>query len=51
MVRMHYREAAINALLEAGIEVSVLGRGWSNFPVKDAQKLNILGDRIPSRPP
>ncbi|NLY48443.1 MAG: glycosyltransferase family 1 protein [Clostridiales bacterium] len=47
MVRMHYREAVINALLEAGIEVSVLGRGWSNFPVKDAQKLNILGDRIP----
>lgn len=47
MVRMHYREAVIKKLLAAGLEVSVLGRGWDNFAVDKAQKLNILGDRIP----
>lgn len=47
MVRMHYREAVIKKLISSGIEVSVIGRGWDNFPVLKAQKLNILGDRIP----
>jgi spore maturation protein CgeB len=47
MVRMHYRELVIKELLNAGYEVSVIGRGWENFPKKDDQRLNILGDRIP----
>lgn len=47
MVRMHYREAVIKELLNSGIEVHVIGRGWSNFPVSNNQKLNILSDRIP----
>lgn len=47
MVRMHYREAVIKELLNSGLEVSVIGRGWKDFPASRVQKLNILGDRIP----
>jgi spore maturation protein CgeB len=47
MIRMHYRKKVINELLNAGYEVSVIGRGWENFANVGNQRLNILGDRIP----
>lgn len=49
MVRMHYREAVMKELLQAGYEVSVIGSGWENFPQESNHKLNILKDRIPFR--
>lgn len=47
MVRMKYREDVIKELLDSGLEVNVLGRGWNNFPKRKADKLNNLGDRVP----
>jgi len=47
MVRMHYRELVIKELLDAGFDLFVIGRGWSDFPVKAGQRLNILSDRVP----
>lgn len=47
MVRMHYRELVIKELLNSGLEVNVIGRGWNDFPVSNTQKLNILGERVP----
>jgi spore maturation protein CgeB len=44
---MHYRELVIKELLNAGYEVSVLGRGWENYPKENGHKLTILGDRVP----
>lgn len=47
MVRMHYREHVIKLLLDAGFDLYVVGRGWTNFPKKDKHRLNILEDRVP----
>lgn len=46
MVRMYYRGKAIQVLADAGLPVSVLGRGWENHPSASSDKLHILSDRI-----
>jgi hypothetical protein len=46
MVRMYYREKVISVLVDAGMEVYVLGRGWENHPCAGASNLHILSDRI-----
>lgn len=46
MVRMYYRGRAVQALVDAGLEVHVLGRGWENHPCAGAGNLHILSDRI-----
>lgn len=46
MVRMYYRGKAIQVLVEAGLDVHVLGRGWENHPCAGAPNLHILSDRI-----
>ena len=47
MVRHYFRQQVVSALVNAGFNVSVLGRGWENHP--DAGKSNLikLDDRIP----
>ncbi len=45
-VRMHYRGKAVEALVNAGLPVHVLGRGWENHPCAGAPNLHILSDRI-----
>lgn len=46
MVRMHYRGKAVEALVDAGLDVHVLGRGWKNHPSAGADNLHILSDRV-----
>lgn len=46
MVRMHYRGKAVQMLVDAGLPVHVLGRGWENHPSAGAANLHILSDRI-----
>ena len=47
MVRMYYRGKAVQALVDAGLNVHVLGRGWKNHPSSGADNLHILTtDRI-----
>ena len=46
MVRMHYRGKAVEVLVDAGLDVHVLGRGWKNHPSAGADNLHILSDRI-----
>ena len=46
MVRMHYRGKVVEALVDAGLDVHVLGRGWKNHPSAGAENLHILSDRI-----
>lgn len=46
MVRMYYRGKAIQVLVDAGLDVYVLGRGWENHPSAGAANLHILADRI-----
>ncbi len=46
MVRMHYRGEAVRRLVEAGLDVHVLGRGWEDHPCAGADNLHILSDRI-----
>lgn len=46
MVRMHYRGKAVEALVDAGLDVHVLGRGWKNHPSARADNLHILSDRV-----
>ena len=47
MVRHYFRQQVVSTLVNAGFNVSVLGRGWENHP--DAGKSNLikLDDRIP----
>lgn len=47
MVRMYYRGKAVQALVDAGLDVHVLGKGWENHPSAGADNLHILtADRI-----
>lgn len=46
MVRMYYRGKAVEVLVDAGLDVHVLGRGWKNHPSAGAGNLHILSDRI-----
>lgn len=46
MVRMHYRGKVVQVLVDAGLPVHVLGRGWENHPSAGAANLHILSDRI-----
>lgn len=46
MVRMYYRGKAVQALVDAGMDVHVLGRGWENHPCAGADNLHILSGRI-----
>ncbi len=47
MIRHYFRQQAVSKLVNAGFNVSVLGRGWENHP--DAGKTNLvkLDDRVP----
>lgn len=45
-VRMYYRGKAVQVLVDAGLDVHVLGRGWENHPSAGADNLHILSDRI-----
>ena len=46
MIRHYFRQLAVSKLVNAGFNVSVLGRGWENHP--DASKSNLikLRDRV-----
>lgn len=46
MVRMYYRGKAIQVLVDAGLPVYVLGRGWEDHPSAASGNLHILSDRI-----
>ena len=46
MVRMYYRGKAVQVLINAGLDVHVLGRGWENHPCAGADNLHILSGRI-----
>ena len=46
MVRMYYRGKAVQVLVDAGLPVHVLGRGWENHPSASSDNLHILSDRI-----
>ena len=46
MVRMYYRGMAVQMLVDSGLDVHVLGRGWENHPSAHADNLHILTDRI-----
>ena len=46
MVRMYYRSKAVQVLVDAGLQVHVLGRGWENHPSSGADNFHILDGRI-----
>lgn len=46
MVRMYYRGEVIRTLIDAGLQVHVLGRGWENHPSVGADNFHILSNRI-----
>ena len=46
MVRMYFRGKAVQVLVDAGLDVHVLGRGWENHPCAGADNLHILCGRI-----
>lgn len=46
MVRMYYRGKTVQTLVDAGLDVHVLGRGWENHPCAEADNLHILSGRI-----
>lgn len=45
--RMYYREQVIQTLVDAGIEVYLLGRGWENHPSFGKPNMHIINTRIP----
>lgn len=46
MVRMYYRGKVVQTLVDAGLPVHVLGKGWENHPCAGADNLHILRGRI-----
>ncbi len=46
MVRMYYRGKAVEALVNAGLPVHIIGKGWHSHPCAGAPNLHILADRI-----
>ena len=47
MVRMYYRGRAVQLLVDAGLDVHVLGHGWKDHPSANSDNLHILtADRI-----
>lgn len=42
MVRMYYRGKVVQTLVDAGLPVHVLGKGWENHPCAGASNLHIL---------
>ena len=46
MVRMYYRGKVVQTLVEAGLPVHVVGKGWENHPCAGANNLHILHGRI-----
>ncbi|MCH5259949.1 MAG: glycosyltransferase family 1 protein [Lachnospiraceae bacterium] len=46
MVRMFYRGKAVQTLVDAGLPVHVLGKGWENHPCAGADNMHILHGHI-----
>lgn len=46
MVRMYYRGKVVQTLVDAGLDIHVLGKGWENHPCAKADNLHILSGRI-----
>ena len=47
MVRMYFRGKVVQVLVDAGLDVHVLGHGWENHPSASSDNLHILtADRI-----
>ncbi len=46
-IRMYQRERVVKTLAEAGIQLSLLGRGWENHPSIHRRNVRRLDDRIP----
>lgn len=46
-IRMYQREQVVSTLIESGVNLYLLGRGWENHPLSNRLNVHIINKRIP----